>query len=127
MIALLLASNLALAEITLESEPVMGDKNYVILTDAEGRPRGGETVRVIHRPGLYGETEMAIGITDALGRAEWKPQESGVARLVAGEEELALHVAWPATPLNSAVLLLLLLVAGLGSSAYGMAGRPTRK
>lgn len=127
MTFLVLLAGLASAEISLEEAPVTGERTYVIVTDAEGRPRGGETVRVIHRPGLSGESETAIGITDALGRAEWKPEHSGVARLIAGEEELALHVAWPAAPMNALVLLFLLLVAGVGASAYGVAGRPPRK
>ena len=76
--SIVLMAALAMAEITLENEAVEGQPNVVVLTDINGRPRGGETVRVVHRPGLSGEREVAIGITDGLGRVRWTPDLAGL-------------------------------------------------
>ena len=44
-VSIVLMAALAMAEITLENEAVEGQPNVVVLTDINGRPRGGETVR----------------------------------------------------------------------------------
>lgn len=120
MIALLLAMELASAGIGTDAPPVQGTPTMVVLTDSEGRPRGGETVRVVHRPGLEGDREVAIGITDGLGRVRWTPDVAGVSELRAGDETLPLRVGWPALPLDTAILLALLGIAGLGAGGYGL-------
>lgn len=120
MIVALLATSLAFGGITTDSPPVQGTATVVVLTDGDGRPRGGETVRVVHRPGLQGDREVAIGITDGLGRVRWTPDVAGVAEIRAGQEHLALQIGWPGIPLDSAVLLVLLGIAGLGAGGYGL-------
>src|SRR5690606_23043937 len=78
-------ASLAWASITIEDPPRPGEETVVVVTDDAGRPRAGETVRVIHRPGLGGEREVAVGITDARGRVRWTPQMDGVTIVRAGE------------------------------------------
>jgi len=103
-----LFSAAAWGAVTLETEPAAGVETVVAVQDPEGDPRGGVTVRVVMRPGLSGERELAVGITDGRGRIRWTPQEPGVAWLRAGDEDLRVRVAGP--PPGSALLLLGALV-----------------
>jgi hypothetical protein len=61
------------AAITLEEAPRLGHETWLTITRDEA-PTGGETVTVVHRPGIVGEEEIAIGITDARGRVRWTPR-----------------------------------------------------
>jgi len=114
----------ALASVTLAPEPATAEAPTVLtVLDDDGRPRSGETVRVLHRPGLVGEAEQAIGITDARGQVRWTPSRGGVAHLRAGDAVHAVHVQ-PATPrLDVPLLLGLLLLGGLGATGYGLGRR----
>ncbi len=126
MTAWWLAARVATAGIAVEGEPVAGQPVVVLVTDAEERPRRGETVRVVHRPGLAGEREVAVGITDGLGRVRWTPDLPGVGELRAGDEALRLRVGRQRVPTDTAVLLGLLGVAAGGAVAYGVVG-PVRR
>jgi len=113
-------ASLAWASITIEDPPRPGEETVVVVTDDAGRPRAGETVRVIHRPGLGGEREVAVGITDARGRVRWTPQMDGVTVVRAGEERLSVRVTPAETPLGTVTLLVVLSLAALGSLGYGL-------
>ena len=115
----------AVASIEVDTPPVLGAETVVVLRDAQGNGRGGETVRVIHRPGLGGEREVAVGITDGLGRVRWTPEVGGVARLEAGEEQLRTVVAQP-PPAETVVGLILLFLCGVAGIFWGVGfGRQT--
>ena len=107
MIALLAV---AWGAVTLETPPEAGVETVVAVQDAEGDPRGGVTVRVVMRPGLGGERELAVGITDGRGRIRWTPEDAGVAWLRAGDESLRVRVA--GAPPGSALLSLGALILG---------------
>lgn len=115
----------ALAEVTLEASPVAGVEVVVDVTEASGDPASGETVRVVHRPGLAGSRELAIGITDGRGRVRWTPAEGGVVRLRAGEQVLDLRVVPSRRPdLTVSVLAALgLLASGMLLFALGYRSR----
>jgi hypothetical protein len=126
MIALWLWSATASAGIVLEQEATVGVEVVVEVTDAEGHPRPGETVRVLHRPGLTGEREFAIGITDGRGKVRWTPELPGVADLGAGDEHLDLSVARVDAPTASWTLLGLLALAGVAALGFGLLGERRR-
>jgi len=92
-----------------------------------GRPEPGATVQVVYRPGLDGERQRAIGITDSLGRVRWTPEVGGVAEVRAGQERRLVAVAWPSPPLGSVVLLVLIALSGLGFSGYGWRAHSARR
>ncbi|MEZ4236501.1 MAG: hypothetical protein R3F59_10150 [Myxococcota bacterium] len=127
---LLWLAQAALGAVTVEGEPEdgppivlrQGEEVVLAVTDAEGEARSGETVRVVHRPGLAGEAELAIGISDGRGRVRWTPELSGLARLRAGDEVRSLRIAPAAPPLGVEVTLGLLLVTSLGAFGYGWVG-----
>ena len=122
---ILLATQIALASVTLAEPPQIGGEVWVHVTD-EDTPLAGETVRVLHRPGLHGESEVAIGITDSRGRVRWQPSISGVAELRAGSETQRVVVASP-PPTGTSVLLALLALLGLGALAIGSRARTWRR
>lgn len=106
--------------ITVEQRPVAGEETVVLVTDGADRPQPGVTVRVLHRPGLDGSQELAIGITDGLGRVRWKPEVAGVAELRANQEALPVAIGWASVPAEPASLLGLLVLAAVASVVYGM-------
>lgn len=110
----------AAATITPEAPPVLGEETVLAVLDDDGHPRAGETVRVIHRPGLTAEREFAIGITDGRGRVRWTPQMAGIARIRAGDEPLELRVGWSLAPTSIPLLLGLLGLGGLVALGYGV-------
>ena len=67
--------------------PRVGEPVSLQVTGPDQHPQAGQTVRVIHRPGLAAEQEQAIGITDARGTVEWTPALPGVARVRAGRQD----------------------------------------
>ena len=106
---------LAWAGITIDPSPVLGQESTIVVVSNDGAPAPGRTVQVSHRPGLAGEAEEAIGITDGLGRVRWTPSTAGVSILRAGEETRAIQVAWNAPPWDTlAWLILLILASGAG-------------
>lgn len=117
--SLLLWLATARAEVRPETPPEVGVETVLAVLDAEGQGRPGQTVRVVHRPGLAGEKELAIGITDGRGRVRWTPEQPGVARLRAGDETLELAVRGGGAPAPTLVLLGVLLVGGVGSLLFG--------
>ncbi len=117
MIALVSA---AWGAVRLEAPPDAGVETVVVVQDDEGDARGGATVRVVMRPGLAGERELAVGITDGRGRIRWTPQEPGVVWMRAGDEIMRLHVA--GHPPGAALLSLgALLVGGTAALVRGIA------
>ena len=120
MIALLLAAGLARATIAVEPAPVRGVESVVRVTDDKGRPEVGRTVRVVLRPGLDGEREEAVGITDGRGRVRWTPSSGGVARVQAEEEGLPVSVAWPEIPAETAILLGLVALGSASGLIFGL-------
>ncbi len=119
MIVSLLLVVPAHATVVLEAPARVGDETVIAVTNADGDPRAGETVRVIHRPRLSGEREMAIGITDGRGRVRWTPEAAGIARIRAGEEPFDVTVAWAAPPPAVPILLGLVLLGGTVAAGYG--------
>ena len=109
----------AFGGVSLESPPVAGTETVVAVQDAEGDPRGGVTVRVVLRPGLTGERELAVGITDGRGRIRWTPPEPGVAWLRAGDEISKLRVGG-SPPSSVLVWIAVLLVGGAAALARGV-------
>ncbi len=107
--------------ITVEQPPIEGVETVIVVTDGADRPDPGVTVRVVHRPGLDGAQELAIGTTDGLGRVRWTPEEAGVAELRANQVVMPVSVGWSEVPAGPASLLVLLVLAGLGASVYGVA------
>jgi hypothetical protein len=112
------------AAITAAEPPREGTEVVLLVVDAAGEPRSGETVRAVHRPGLAGEREVAIGITDGRGRVRWAPETSGMTTVRAGEEVQVMRVAPASFDPSVSILLVLLLAAGGG--ALGLAIREAR-
>lgn len=110
----------AQATVTFAGPLQAGEEVLVEVTDSTKEPLIGETVRVVHRPGLSGEREVAVGITDARGRVRWTPESPGVARLRAGDEWQAIRVAPASTPSGVPALLGVLGALGCGALAYGL-------
>jgi len=111
---------LAFAEISVEPVPRVGTESAIVVVDEAGRPAAGETVRVLHRPGMAGEREIAIGITDTRGKVLWTPEIPGLSTVRAGAESKTLRVErvhWPAGVLT---LLLLLVASALVAIASGL-------
>jgi hypothetical protein len=106
--------------ITVEEPPVAGEETVVLVTDGADRPQPGVTVRVLHRPELDGSQELAIGITDGLGRVRWTPEVAGVAELRANQDAMPVSIAWASVPAEPVSLLALLVLAGIASVVYGM-------
>jgi hypothetical protein len=98
--------------IDLDGTPVVGVPGLVTV-HRDGLPAAGVTVRVVHRPGLGGEREAAIGITDGLGRVRWTPELPGVSALRAGDDPLWVVVGaespWTGGTIGAVVLFVLLL------------------
>ena len=122
MIPLLLAI-VAHAGIELEAPPELGVETVILVADDNGDGRPGETVRVVHRPGLAGEREVAVGITDGRGRVRWTPQLDGVAAIRADAETLTVRIPPAEAPREPLTLLVLLLVAAAVAAGYGLAPR----
>ena len=124
MIALWLLGTLAWADVTTDPAPVLNEACAVRVTSPDGTPLSGETVRVVHRPGMAGETEVAIGITDTRGKVRWTPIQAGMSILRAGDQTRVLQVQRTERPKALYALLGLLIVASLGGLAYGLLGSP---
>ena len=105
--------------ILVEEPPELGVSNWITVTSGD-RPVGGETVSVVHRPGIAGEQEIAVGITDARGRVRWTPARSGVTTIQAGPRRDTIHVTAVIPPPEAITLLGLIIMAGLGSLLYGL-------
>ena len=84
-------------EITVTPAPTVGQECLVQVAGAE--PVGGAPVRVVLRPGLPGQHEAAIGITDGAGQLRWTPDVQGALRLEAGQATAVVHVAPDGPPL----------------------------
>jgi hypothetical protein len=116
-------AGIAMATITLDAEPAReGVEAIVLVTDEIGDPQSGETVRVVHRPGLAGEKELAIGITDGRGRVRWTPETAGIAKIRAGEQVQPIRVVADRPPTTSGVAIALLFCAGLLALGFGLRG-----
>lgn len=113
--------------VLLEPPPVVGQSTVITVRDEFERAAPGATVQVVHRPGLDGERQMAVGITDSRGRVEWVPEVAGVTSVRAGEHTVPVAVASAGVPTGTATVLGLLLLAGLGFTAWGLAARRPRR
>lgn len=109
------------------AEVQQGVEVVIAVSDEAGDPRSGETVRVIHRPGLAGEAELAIGISDGRGRVRWTPGVSGVARIRAGDEATMVRVVPASPPAVVPVTLGLLLLTSVSALGYGTLGPHLRQ
>lgn len=114
----------ALASVALESPPVEGTEVVIELRDARGDADSGETVRVVHRPGLAGSHELAIGITDGRGRVRWTPAEGGLARLRAGDQVLDLRIEPRRRPDLTVSMLAAVALLGAGLLGFSVGYRP---
>lgn len=123
MSALMLWLSVAFGALAIEPSPAVGQPTTIIVSDDVDQPRGGVTVRVRHRPGLTGETEVAVGVSDSLGRVVWKPEVPGVAEIRVDAESLPIHVAAAEQPVVSLTLLGLLALAAV--TALGLGVVPT--
>jgi hypothetical protein len=119
----MLALSLAFAQVTVDPAPRVGVETVVEVVDELETAEPGATVQVTHRPGLDGERQIAIGITDSRGRVRWTPEMGGVAILRAGDRLAPVVVGWSAVPPATASLLVLLLLAALGLTGYGLLPR----
>lgn len=113
----------ALAVIEIEPEPAVGVEVVISVRDDLERARAGETVRIVHRAGLFGQRELAVGITDGRGRVRWTPEGAGVVRIRAGDEIRAVRVPWRGPPSGTATLLAILALAALIAGGYGASTR----
>jgi len=120
MIGWLLLFSALGADIRVDPAPVQGEDTVVVVTDPDGRPLPGETVRVVHRPNLDGERELAIGISDGFGRVAWTPEQAGVTRLRAGDSVIGLRVGWANLPSTTFTVGALGLLLSLLSLAFGL-------
>lgn len=118
MIALWLALA-AGAAVEIETAPSEGAETVLVVTDRAGEPLAGATVRALYRPGLPGEREQAIGITDGRGRIAWTPSASGIARVQAADQRHAVRVAPRGVPEGTAGLLVAVLTLGMLLAGYG--------
>jgi hypothetical protein len=125
-VRLLLLGRAALGAVEVETPPLEGTETVIHVTDAMGDAASGETVRVVHRPGLAGERELAIGITDGRGRVRWRPEQGGIALLRAGEQTSTLQIQRNRPPTTTLVLLALLALGGLLPVVFGLLGRRGR-
>jgi hypothetical protein len=112
----------AFAGITVEAPPRAGKETVVVVQDEQGNPRGGQTIRVVHRPNLPGEQELAVGITDGRGRIRWTPRSAGVAWVRAPDDHLPVRVAGP-LPVSVPLLTIALLASGVAALARGVVWR----
>ena len=127
MIAWLLVWGLALAQVTVDPPPRVGEESVVEVLDEFERAEPGATVQVVHRPGLDGERQIAIGITDSRGRVRWTPEVAGVAVLRAGDRRTPVVVGWTGVPPTTASLLAMLMLAAVGLMGYGLLPRRRRR
>jgi hypothetical protein len=118
MIALLLGVT-AMAGVQLERPGEVGVETVIVVHDDQDAPRPGQTVRVVFRPGLAGEREQAVGITDGRGRVRWTPNAAGLAKIRAGEAWQTVSVAGP-WALDTGLLLAALLAVGAVSALVGV-------
>lgn len=116
---ILLLSLWAQAAVMVDPAPVQGAESTITLLDDSGAPRPGVTVRVFHGRGLELVEEVAVGITDARGRALWTPQRAGRTVVHSEHEERAVHVAWAGPPRGLLALLLVLLLASGAAVVHG--------
>jgi len=100
-------------------QAVLGEPVVLTVTDEADHPLPGQTVRVVHRPGLALEQEQAIGITDARGQVEWTPAAAGFARLRAGDRSQPVQIMSP-FPVTTAAAAAFLLALGLGALGWGL-------
>jgi hypothetical protein len=120
MIAWLLAATWASADVRVTGDPQIGGEFVVEVVDADGRPAPGTAVRVIHRAGLWGESQVAVGLTDSLGRVRYVPEIAGETLIRAGEEEVRVHVAWPTAPAGPVSHVAAALALALTLVAWGV-------
>lgn len=121
MIALLLVLLLpARAEILFEGDPTVGEGVVITVVDDLSRPVRGATVRAIHRAGLPGERDLAIGLTDARGRVTWTPEQAGTTVVRTRRDQALTHVRRDGPPISTLVLLGVLGVLGLGATGWGL-------
>ncbi len=121
MMTVMLLAALAGAEgIAIQSAPAVGTETAIVVTDGNDAPRVGVTVRVLHRPELAGERELAIGITDARGRVRWVPEQAGVAEVRADNQRERVSIPWAKPPTGALSLVVLLLLAALGAFVFGL-------
>ena len=122
---ILLLATLASASILVEEPATLGEEVEITVLDDLSRPVVGAPVRVVHRAGLAGERELAIGLTDARGQVYWTPTYDGRTQVRARELSTTVRVHAKALPAPTLVLLglsaLTALVLGL------LALRPPRR
>ncbi len=116
-----------LPPLSWDSAPRAGVESTLLLVDAQERPVPGATVQVVHRGGLGGERQRAIGITDSRGRVRWTPELPGVAEVRAGDARRPVAIAWSRRPVGTLAALALLVLAGLGFAGYGWTPRSARR
>ncbi len=119
MNALWLAAALAGIQIDAPGGPRVDQAATITVTDGADHPLPGQTVRVVHRPGLALEQEQAIGITDARGQVAWSPSAPGLARVRAGDTWQSVHVAGP-VPATTVAALVALVLAAAASIGWGL-------
>jgi len=124
LVAVALAQEPAPEALTFDPAPAVGVETVITLVDSFGGPQAGATVQVVHRPGLPGERQRAIGITDSRGRVRWVPETGGVALVKGDDDSVRVRVDRSEAPASTITLLVLLAVAAIGFVGYG--GLPRR-
>lgn len=105
--------------ITADRPLVVGDAVTLEVLDDKARPRSGDTVKVVHRPGLADRREVVVGTTDSLGRVRWTVDAPGPVDVLVGAETVRMHAAWSTPPAEAALLLGALLALAAGLVAWG--------
>ena len=118
----LLLTGVAQGGISVIEPAEVGHETWVTVTNQDV-PAPGETVTVVHRPGIAGEHEIAIGITDAMGRVRWTPSSAGLSTVHADGHILRLHVHSLLPPPSAVTMLGLITMGGLASLIYGLRRR----
>lgn len=114
---------LAMAGIDVSAPPEEGVEIVVQVTQDDGSPAAGETVRVTHRPTTTSPVERAVNITDARGRVRWTPELGGLADLRAGPQEMRVRIASRQVPADALTVTLLLCITFLTLVAIGFRRR----
>lgn len=105
---------------TIEPELVLGEQSAILMTDADGTALVGQTLRALHRPDLSDSHEVAIGITDGMGRVRWQPDLAGVTRLSSEDHELWVSIQPANLPSDTLSLLAAALLMCVLAAAHGL-------
>gem|GEM_PF-4676930 len=109
--------------IQLEPPPVIGQESTLSVTDADGLPRAGRTVRITYRKRLSTTEDRAIGLTDGAGQLRWTPEAAGAAELAVNNDRTPISIGWRFPPAATLLHLSILSLAGALFAVWGSSRR----